>query len=254
MGAIGPLADPMGMPPPARGPVAACTARWQSLACDPIDASAPLDLLGDDRQAELLLERPGDGAAHRVLLPIHRLGDLLDRGALRLLQHVDQLSLLGAPAGADLAGWFLALALYPLRLPRRRWRGLYVLIDVERLEPGICDDERLPPSVFLAPGRKIAGLRHFADELLDQQPGRNLVAGTAGRVSGRRMPRSSRCAALLRITSWVSESFGMFGSVVAAPADPALLGPRAPLAMPCRAAVAGEPATPSARPPGMLGR
>ena len=59
-----------------------------------------LDLLGGDGQAELLLQRPGEGAAHRVRLPAGGLDDLRDGGALLAAEHRDQLRLLGALAGS----------------------------------------------------------------------------------------------------------------------------------------------------------
>src|SRR5918995_1254465 len=72
---------------------------------DPVDGAAALganlvgpDLAGArglDREPELLLERPGDGAADRVMLPSGGLGNLLDRGALGTLEHLDHLGLLG---------------------------------------------------------------------------------------------------------------------------------------------------------------
>src|SRR5215471_7761402 len=53
---------------------------------DPIDTPAPVDLLGVYVEAELLLQCPGYGAAHRVRLPLEFLDDLVDRGAVRTLE------------------------------------------------------------------------------------------------------------------------------------------------------------------------
>src|SRR5919106_67114 len=83
-------------------------------ADDPVDGGAALgadpvgtDLAGAgglDVEAELLLERAGDGAADGVVLPAGGLGDLLDRGALGALEHLDHLGLLGAGARRGLRG------------------------------------------------------------------------------------------------------------------------------------------------------
>src|SRR5205823_508069 len=63
---------------------------------DAVDAPALFGLLRHHGQAELLLERPGDGYADRVGLPAKRLRDLSDGRALGSLQHGDELGLLGA--------------------------------------------------------------------------------------------------------------------------------------------------------------
>jgi hypothetical protein len=81
---------------------------------DPVDRAAALgaglvgaDLAGAggfDREAQLLLERAGGGAADGVMLPAGGLGDLLDRGALGTLEHLDHPGLLGAGARRGLGG------------------------------------------------------------------------------------------------------------------------------------------------------
>src|ERR687898_1642190 len=53
---------------------------------------------GLDREPELLLERAADRPADGVVLPAGGLSDLLDRGALGTLEHLDHLGLLGAGA------------------------------------------------------------------------------------------------------------------------------------------------------------
>ena len=58
-----------------------------------------LDLLRGNGQAKLLLQRPGEGAAHRVRLPAGGRDDLRDGGALLAPEHRDQLRLLGVAAG-----------------------------------------------------------------------------------------------------------------------------------------------------------
>src|SRR5919106_2641238 len=83
-------------------------------ADDPVHGAAALgaglvgaDLAGAgglDVEAELLLERAGDGAADGVMLPAGGLGDLLDRGALGTLEQLDHLGLLSAGPGRGLLG------------------------------------------------------------------------------------------------------------------------------------------------------
>src|ERR687895_468169 len=67
-------------------------------ARDPVGALLALDLLRGDGQAELLLQRPGEGAAHGVRLPAGGFDDLGDGGALLAPEHRDELRLLGAVA------------------------------------------------------------------------------------------------------------------------------------------------------------
>jgi hypothetical protein len=64
----------------------------------------PLDLLGGDRQAELLLERAGHGASDRVRLPSRGFDDLVDGRAALGAEHLDQLRLLGALPALDRGG------------------------------------------------------------------------------------------------------------------------------------------------------
>lgn len=47
------------------------------------------------REAHLLLDRPGQKAAHAVLLPIRRAHQFLDDGAFRTAQEYDELRLFG---------------------------------------------------------------------------------------------------------------------------------------------------------------
>ena len=56
----------------------------------------------DDGQAQLLLEGPGEGAAHRVRLPAGGGADLFDGCAFGALQHPDHFGLLAVVAGARL--------------------------------------------------------------------------------------------------------------------------------------------------------
>ena len=64
-----------GQPPPKRPPPlgSRAAATWMSdLTLGPIDAPAPLDLLGADRQPQPLLQRPGQCPADHVRLPAGR--------------------------------------------------------------------------------------------------------------------------------------------------------------------------------------
>ena len=95
---------------------------------DPVDGAAALgaglvgaDLAGARRldvEPQLLLEGAGDGTPDRVVLPAGGLGDLLDRGALGALEHLDHQGLLGAGAGRGLLG---RRRLWPA-LPASPWR------------------------------------------------------------------------------------------------------------------------------------
>src|SRR4029453_14050799 len=60
-----------------------------------IGPAAPSPLLALDREAELLLERPADRAAHRVRLPARSLHHLGDAGPLLALQEIEQQRQLG---------------------------------------------------------------------------------------------------------------------------------------------------------------
>src|SRR5919106_872791 len=102
----------------AAGREAAAAQTWAGgsvwLGDDAVDGAATLgaglvgsDLAGAsglDREPELLLERPADGAADGVVLPAGGRGDLLDRGALGALEHLDHARLLGAGAGRSRRG------------------------------------------------------------------------------------------------------------------------------------------------------
>src|SRR4051812_15812259 len=65
---------------------------------DAVEPTAVLRLVGADLEAESLLQRAREEAAHRVRLPAGGLHDLLDRRATRPLQHSDHLRLLGVIA------------------------------------------------------------------------------------------------------------------------------------------------------------
>lgn len=74
-------------------------ADWQVRALgDAIGPAAPFDLLRDDIEAELLLERVCHGTAHAVVLPAQFGCHLLDGGALGPAQHGNHLRLLGVGA------------------------------------------------------------------------------------------------------------------------------------------------------------
>src|SRR5918992_715876 len=99
-------------------------------ADDPVDSAAALraGLVGAhlpgpgglDCEPELLLERAGDGAADRVVLPAGGRGDLLDGRALGPLEQLDHPGLLGAGARGGLFARPSLLGLDRLRLGRRR--------------------------------------------------------------------------------------------------------------------------------------
>src|SRR5919106_6788546 len=108
----------------AAGREAAAAQTWAGgsvwLGDDAVDGAAALgaglvgaDLAGAsglDGEPELLLERAADRAADGVVLPAGGRGDLLDRGALGALEHLDHARLLGAGAGRGL-GRRLSVAL-----------------------------------------------------------------------------------------------------------------------------------------------
>ncbi len=66
---------------------------------DAVDPPAPVDLLRADVEAELLLDRAGDEATHRVRLPAEDLLEFRVADALGATQHVDDLGLLAVGAG-----------------------------------------------------------------------------------------------------------------------------------------------------------
>jgi hypothetical protein len=68
-------------------------------ASDAVDPATPLDLLRGDHEAEPLLQRTGERAAHRVRLPSGSLDDLGDRRALLAPEHRHKSRLLGAFPG-----------------------------------------------------------------------------------------------------------------------------------------------------------
>src|SRR5919106_1743244 len=116
-------------------------------AGDPVDGAAALgaglvgaDLAGAgglDGEAELLLERAGDGAADGVVLPAGSRGDLLDRGALGALEHLDHLGLLGAGAGRGLRSRLIGRGRLALA-GRRRGRGSLLALGPPRLRSRTC--------------------------------------------------------------------------------------------------------------------
>ena len=74
-----------------------------SNSTDAVDTLAALGLFRGDGEAQLFLERAGEGAAHRVRLPAGGHADLVDGGPLRALQHLDHRGLLAVLAGAGFA-------------------------------------------------------------------------------------------------------------------------------------------------------
>ena len=73
---------------------------------DAIDAAAAFDLLGDDGEAKLLLQRARNRPSHRVGLPTEGLRNLIDAGTFGAAEHGDQLLLLGAGAQRPLTAAF----------------------------------------------------------------------------------------------------------------------------------------------------
>src|SRR5689334_7683255 len=83
---------------------------------DAVDRAALLVLLGFHLQAEPLLDRAGNRAAHRVLLPVKLLGSLVDAHAARGAHRGDEAGLLGVGARRDRLRLRLALGVRLRRL------------------------------------------------------------------------------------------------------------------------------------------
>ena len=141
------------------------------------------------REAELLLERAGDGAADGVVLPAGGRGDLLDGRALGALEQLDQLRLLGAGPGRGLVGRRGLRRLGRLRLGRLRlalrlaglacWRPVQARSGAAAPHP-----PRLPPAPSGAPcGLMAASAR---------RPGRAARPGSRPGSCGRRAGRGRR--------------------------------------------------------------
>src|SRR5918996_2838218 len=110
-------------------------------AGDPVDGAAALgaglvgpDLAGAgglDSEPELLLQRAADGAPDGMVLPAGGRGDLLERGALGTLEHLDHLRLLGAGPRRGLRGRLIGRGRLALT-GRRRGRGSLLALALGR--------------------------------------------------------------------------------------------------------------------------
>src|ERR687891_2754648 len=128
-------------------------------AGDPVDGAAALGagLVGShlagagglDSEPELLLQRAADGAPDGMVLPAGGRGDLLDRGALGTLEHLDHLRLLGAGARGGLRARLTAR----LRLAG----GASSRLGLLALAPGRPSLRPLLRAVGLAGGRRGVG-------------------------------------------------------------------------------------------------
>src|SRR5690606_13205562 len=107
-----------------------------ALPAEAVDPTASVDLLGGHIEPELLLERPGDGAAHSMRLPAECGSDFGDGCSVGALQHGDQLGLLAAFAGIWLR-WRLDGSMIALRRFRSVTRGLR--LDADGGEPVLGD-------------------------------------------------------------------------------------------------------------------
>ena len=103
---------------------------------DAVEALAALDLFRRDDEAELLLQRAGEGTADGVRLPAGGDDNLVDGGAPRSLQHGDERRLLGA---------------LPRLAPQRRCVTLGAALGRRRV---LKDSAEAGESVWPAPGRR----------------------------------------------------------------------------------------------------
>src|SRR5215207_8078459 len=132
----------------------------------PVHPLGLLALVGRDLDAEPLLERSGEEAAHRVGLPVGRLDDLLDRGAGGPLQHGDDLRLLRVAA----------LALYGLA----RLAGAVLPLGTDRLAASLRDLPRERDALVVgAPHVLLRSGRDLLDRTARQQGREDLLERSA---------------------------------------------------------------------------